>query len=143
MRPDPYKIARSRKYLARKKAAAGSKAVNSSLQDNSKHRNALVPRWITQLPSNSHRYVDDLPGDSNEPQTDALDFDILSFSDSNEPPSTIVQQEAVIEQREFNKSAQKAAHYIYEEVTNLDLDRLGATFGNYLVVTHRLPHWFI
>lgn len=79
MKPDPYKIARARRYLAKQKAKSG---------ESSKEKLDKIPRWLKNLPSNASRYQADEeePFSVNSGSTTALpdDFDVDNAADIQE-----------------------------------------------------------
>jgi hypothetical protein len=60
MRPDPYKQARSRQYLARQRAKHGEKSSGEV------DKTEKLPRWLKNLPSNADRYEKEEDVDSGD-----------------------------------------------------------------------------
>ena len=73
MRPDPYKQARSRQYLARQRVKHGESKKGPTAAGDS-----ALPRWIRSLPSNADRYGDAQQSAGGEGEGSEDDYDISS-----------------------------------------------------------------
>lgn len=136
MRPDPYKQARSRQYLAKQRAKHGGP---STTTENAKLEK--IPQWIKNLPSNASRYnteLDDVNATSFEEKDE---FDITSLADlSLETLQLHTKSEAVSSDIKLDVACD-----LYEELSTIDINKLELLIqqaSSPLDSNNDLPHWF-
>lgn len=155
MKPDPYKQARSRQYLAKQKAKYGKNAQKRKESNTDTVEGAYTPRtprWLRNLPSNIDRYQEDVENPTDATSLTSTETSVLledyDFSKS-EDISKLVE--------EFTLGASKVASPLesgndtracplYDQITRIDIPRLEQAITNIeeddFGMEIKLPNWF-
>lgn len=155
MRPDPYKQARSRQYLARQRAKHGKQAATKEGEGGAAEatHGRRLPRWLRNLPSNLDRYQDDAEGQeelmgmaSPGALVSLVDYDFARSEDINR----LVEEFTLGGSAAPSWSADAAGLTscpLYDQLTGIDVARLEQVaaagsddeFGEGI----ELPDWFL
>lgn len=156
MRPNPYKQARSRQYLAKQRAKYGKKAATRKEDDTGTVDSAETPRkprWLRNLPSNIDRYQEDAENQADAAGLTSTETNVLledyDFSKS-EDISRLVEEFTLGTSRAVPSLAgvgDTRACPLYDKITKIDIARLEQAiktaeeddFGAEI----KLPGWFL
>ena len=135
MRPDPYKQARSRQYLASQRVKHGERNIGES------SKTEKLPRWLKNLPSNADRYE----GELKEEGVDSGDEYDISSTQQLEMLLENVQIETKVTLGDEQKDEETCK--AYEKWTGFDISSLEVAIasgeGLAQLEIGGLPDWFV
>lgn len=130
MRPDPYKQARSRRYLAKQRAKHG--APPAATQDG--EATAAVPRQVERLPSNRDRYGQDLAASSEEEGEDNYDVvraqDLQDLVESLSKTGLTSEEGGAPGRPRSDHRVEESVCSLYESCTAIDLSKLSESISD-------------